>query len=269
MKFTKMKNGYSEKEVDDYISLIKLNYEKNIAEKEKKIVELKETVDAVKNKEKSIAVALTAAVDKAKEIETSSKNIYRLKIEQMTILCSRWEMLLNEMIRKYPGIEDISNVREDINNLKGIIKNSLKDDFNIEIISKNPVTDPIRILLSRLSQNTSNPSQKRQEKPKVQIQRKVKVSAADKTELAKLEEKTNQIKPIVNLNLKKGDKYENLVDKFLADDETIADSISKSVLKIHTLANRDEGEKFDLNEAVNPTEDLEEIMKAFDFYKRK
>lgn len=263
MKFTKTKNGYSEKEVDDYISLIKANNEKVIAEKENTISELKEQVEAVKNKEKSIAIALTAAVNKAKEIETSSKNIYRLKIEQMTILCSKWEMLLNEMIKKHPGIEDITNVREDINNLKSIIKNALKDDFNIDLISKNPVTDPIRILLSRLNQPKTISSLK--EKQQVNISRKTKVSSADKTELSKLEEKTNQIKPIVNLNLKKGDKYENLVDKFLNSDEDIANlNFPKTVLK--AVGN---DEKFDLSEAINPTEDLDEIMKAFDFYKKK
>jgi cell division septum initiation protein DivIVA len=263
MKFTKTKNGYSEKEVDDYISSLKANYEKAIEEKNETIARLEEAVESVKYKEKSIAMALTAAVDKAKEIETSSKNIYRLKIEQMTILCSKWETLLNEMIRKYPGIEDITNVREDINNLKSVIKNALKDDFNIELMSKNPVTDPIRILLSRLNQAKANSNT---EKQKVHISRKAKVSSSDKTELSKLEEKSNQIKPIVNLNLKKGDKYENLVDKFLnSDEEDLNAKLPKTVLK----AVGSTEDKFDLNEAINPKEDLEEIMKAFDFYKKK
>lgn len=262
MKFTKTKNGYSESEVDDYISILEANHSKNLFEKDKIISELNKEVESVRNKEKSIALALTAAVDKAKEIETSSKNIYRLKIEQMTILCSKWEVLLNEMIRKYPGIEDVTNLREDINNLKNIIRNVLKDDFNIDLIAKNPVTDPIRVLLSRLNQVRENSKPVKDKKEKI-IRRAVRVSSFDKTELAKLEEK-NQIKPIVNLNLEKNDRYENLVDKFLNSDEKIV-GLPKSVINLKTGTDG----KFDLNEAINPKEDLEEIMKAFDFFKKK
>jgi cell division septum initiation protein DivIVA len=79
MSFSKTKNGYSEKEVDDYISLADLNYKKALAEKDEIIKNMQNEIAAVKKQEKTIAVALTAAVDKAKEIETSSKNIYRLK----------------------------------------------------------------------------------------------------------------------------------------------------------------------------------------------
>jgi hypothetical protein len=137
-------------------------------------------------------------------------------------------MLLNEMIKKYPGIEDVTNVKEDINNLKGVIKNALKDDFNIDLISKNPVTDPIRILLSRLNDVRSSAVEEKNQ-PRI-ITRKTKVSVSDKTELSKLEERANQIKPIVHLNLKKGDKFENLVDKFLNTDEGDLKNTAKAVL---------------------------------------
>lgn len=252
MNFTKSKNGYSIKEVDDYIENMESNFNKTILEKEEHIEKL---IQEARKKEKTITLALTAAVEKAKEIEVSSKNIYKLKIEQLTILCSKWEMLLNEMIRRYPGIEDITNVREDIYNLKSIIKNALKDDFNIDLISKNPVTDPMRILLSKLTQI----------KPETEIKiikRKVRVAASDKTELSKLEEKAPQIKPIVDLNLEEDDKYENLVDKFLDIDE----NVTNSILNLPNYKKLEDSQ-FDLNEAINPKEDLEEIMKAFDFYK--
>lgn len=252
MNFTKSKNGYSVKEVDDYIEHMESSFKKTILEKEEQIEKL---IQDYKVKEKTITLALTAAVEKAKDIETSSKNIYKLKIEQLTILCSKWEMLLNEMIRRYPGIEDITNVKEDINNLKSVIKNSLKDDFDIDLISKNPVTDPMRVLLSKLIQIKPEP------KVKV-IKRKTRVAVSDKTELSKLEEKAPQIKPIVDLNLEEDDKYENLVDKFLDTDE----NITTSVLNLPNYK-KSEDSHFDLNEAINPKEDLEEIMKAFDFYK--
>jgi cell division septum initiation protein DivIVA len=277
MKFTKQRNGYSEKEVDDYISTLTANHQKILTEKDRIILELQSKVDAVKKQENSIALALTAAIDKAKEIELSSKNIYKLKIEQLTILYSKWEMLLNEILRKYPNIEDVSNIKEDVLNLKNYIKSALKDDFNIDLITKTPVTDPIRVLLSRLtgmkanaeSRETVNDEiyEKRKDKVKV-IERKTRVSASDKTELTKLEERSNQIRPIVNLNLKKGDKYDSLLDKFLNTDEPYEYSDKLAKVVINSAERLPIEGKFDLNEAINPTEDLEEIMKSFDFYNK-
>lgn len=263
MKFSKTKKGYSESEVDEYISTIEDSYNNIITEKDNLIHELQTRLEEFEKKENSIATALTAAIDKAKDIEASSRNIYKLKIEQMTILYSKWELLLNEMIKKYPGIEDVSNVREDIEKLKGVIKVALKDDFNIELISKNPVTDPIRVLLSKLTY--SNLRDDKSTKTKV-IKRQTYVSLNDKTELNKLENRTSLIKSIVPLNLEENDKFENLVDKFLNTDEE-ASGLSNSFIKASSISSQDNS--FDLSEAVNPSEDLEEIMKAFDFYKDK
>ena len=96
-------------------------------------------------------MALTAAVDKAKEIEESSQKIYKLKLEQLGMLYTKWEILLNEMIKKNADIKDVSNIKEDMENLKSSIKTALKDDFNIELMTKTPATDPIRMLLNRLT----------------------------------------------------------------------------------------------------------------------
>ena len=69
MNFSKQKNGYCEKEVDEYISLTNLKFERELAQKDKEISSLKQDVEAAKAKENSVALALTAAIDKAKDIE--------------------------------------------------------------------------------------------------------------------------------------------------------------------------------------------------------
>ena len=56
--------------------------------------------------------------------------------------------------------------------------------------------------------------------------------------------------------IKKTDKFENLVDKFLI---TKPEEIEPRSMKIQSSG-------FDLKEAINPKDDLSEIMKAFDFY---
>ena len=267
MKFSNQKNGYNPKEVDSYIVEMEENFNKLIQEKDNQIEMLKNEVNQIKNKSDSIALALTAAVDKAKEIEESSKNIYKLKIEQLTILYSKWEMLLNEMLKKYPAVSGISNVKEDLINLKKSINNALKDDFNIEIMKTNPATDPIRVLLNKLTGLKARSLEEKQKKTEV-IDRKAKVSLGDRTELTKLEEKAPKIKPIANVQMSQDDEYENLVDKFLNSDEEAESAYSKrlTISKPTTSAYVPNETGFDLNECINPTDDLAEIMKSFDFY---
>lgn len=269
MKFSNQKNGYNREEVDKFLAELAKEKEQLITEKDAEIAKLKGEISSVQNKSDSIALALTAAVDKAKDIEESSKNIYKLKIEQLTILYTKWETLLNEMLRKYPAISEVSNVKEDMLKLKNAINNALKDDFNVEIMNTNPATDPIRALLNKLTGLKAKSLQDKKER-QVKIERKVKVSAEDKTELVKLEEKAPNIKPIVDIKLSESDsgKYESLVDKFLDSDDENESAFSKSltVNKPTTSAFVPNETGFDLNECINPTDDLTEIMKSFDFY---
>ena len=267
MKFSNQKNGYNPQEVDAYILEMESNFNNIVEEKNKEIAVLKADIAKIQGKSESIALALTAAVDKAKDIEESSKNIYKLKIEQLTILYSKWEMLLNEMLKKYPAVSGISNVKEDMINLKKSINNALKDDFNIEIMKSNPATDPIRVLLNKLTGLKARSLEDKQKKAEV-ITRKSKVSLGDKTELNKLEEKAPNIKPIANVKMAKDDEYENLVDKFLNSDDEAETAYSKTltISKPSTSAYIPNETGFDLNECINPTDDLAEIMKSFDFY---
>lgn len=266
MKFSIQKNGYNKEEVDKYFE--ELNNEKSVqlAEKEAEIDKLKTELLALQNKSDSIALALTAAIEKAKDIEESSKNIYKLKIEQLTILYSKWEMLLNEMLRKYPAVNGISNVKEDMIKLKNSISAALKDDFNVEIMKTNPATDPIRTLLNKLTGMKARNLAEMKHK-EIKLERKSKVSVSDKTELVKLEEKAPNIKPIINIELTEKDngKYDNLVDKFLDTDEENDSAFAKTLTnKNNAFVPNESG--FDLNECINPTDDLTEIMKSFDFY---
>ncbi len=257
MNFNKQKNGYNEKEVDEYITSINLTHQKELKEKDEIILKLKNEINKVKEKEQSINLALTAAVEKAKEIEKSSQDIYKLKIEKLSMLYSKWEILLNEMIKKHPDLKDVSNIRDKIGKLKNSIKETIKGDFEIDFIEKIP-SDPIKNLLSKITEKKNEQKSKQQVKT---IARKNKINPELKTDLEILEEKSNLIKPISNIKLNKDEKYENVVDKFLSNEYDISDNFN-SFLK----NKEEESSKFDINEAINPKEDLKEIMKSFDFY---
>ncbi len=262
MNFSKQKNGYNEEEVDNYIVSINLEHQRELMERDQKISKLLAEIEAVKNKEKSINLALTAAVDKAKEIEESSQKIYKLKLEQLGMLYTKWEILLNEMIRNNSNVSDITNIKEDMENLKSSIKVALKDDFNIELMTKTPATDPIKSLLNRLAGMKAETNLS-EAKVKVIKRNKPRPTLSQKTDLEKLEERASQIKPIKKKKIEENENYENLVDKFLSSEDEVPEKYSK-LLNVPDYSKGDG--KFDLNEAINPKEDLQEIMKSFDFY---
>ena len=263
MKFEIQKNGYNTKQVDEYINLLENQKKEEILAKTKEIEKLEQDLDNYQKKSHSITLALTAAVDKAKEIEESSRNIYKLKIEQLTLLYSKWEILLNDIIKKYPN-STISGTKTQMIELRNAIDLALKDDFNVDIMKASPATDPIKSLLVKLTSRKA--IQEGEMSKKILFEKRNKASDS-KTELSKLEEKAKNIKPIANLNLNKNEKYENLVDKFLDEDTQESPMLAKLVLNKETPSPNESG--FDLNECVNPTEDLEEIMKSFDFYNKK
>ena len=86
------------------------------------------------------------------------------------------------------------------------------------------------------------------------------------TELNKLEEKSVMIKPIYEAHIKDGEKYESLVDKFLSEDAKPDSAYASIITSKAGILPRANETGFDLKEAVNPKDDLEEIMKSFDFF---
>ena len=99
INFSVAKNGYNKKEVELYIKDLLTKVE-DLEQKNQKLEnELKfyqGQKKEIKEKNESISIALTAAVEKAKQIEKSSNNVYKLKIQQLNLLYSKWEKLLIE-----------------------------------------------------------------------------------------------------------------------------------------------------------------------------
>ena len=269
-QFTVVKNGYDKKEVDLYIE--KLNSQLDVEKTKNKTLnqelqEYKSQDKSIKEKGENISIALTAAVEKAKQIEKSSQNVYKLKIQQIGLLYNRWEKLLNALIEKYPGIDEVENVKVLLTDFKSSLKNTLKDDFKLSTITSPVQTDndTIRLLLSKLnSLNAKQTTPPKQEK----LERKhlSKDMLDGQTELERIEEKAPLIKPIYNSKIEKGETYENLADKFLTETSTENSAYANIITsKVKAIPEVNET-GFDLKEAINPKQDLDEIMKAFDFF---
>lgn len=269
INFSVAKNGYNKKEVELYIKDLLTKVE-DLEQKNQKLEnELKfyqGQKKEIKEKNESISIALTAAVEKAKQIEKSSNNVYKLKIQQLNLLYSKWEKLLDEIVDKYPQIEQVENVHQLLTKFKEDIKSTLKDDFKLCSITSPVKTDndTIRLLLKKLN---TYPKDEPIKTVKVERKQLSKDMLTSQTELNRIEDKASLIKPICNTSLnEKTTDGEDLADKFLEDDSIENNAYANIITsKVGAIPEVNES-GFDLKEAINPKDDLDEIMKAFDFF---
>ena len=279
MNFNHEKNGYNIKQVDDFLLRLKNEYDRVASEHKIRISDLKRENEALqkelssyKKRNNNISDALVVAVETAKQIENSSKNVYELEIKRIRSLYTKWENFLNELMQQYPSVKN----KFDTEKLLSEFNNKID-----EIIKQNsvPVNEPttqsigIRNLISKMGGLTSKPV----ETKKVVIKRNNANDEVSYIESQKLtlqndnfqeaQPKSNlelKIKPIANMKNDKDERFNSLVDKFLTGDTEEENAYSKALIR-----KKENKTGFDLKEALNPTEDLASIMKDFDFFDDK
>ncbi|MEG1752230.1 MAG: hypothetical protein RR140_03880 [Clostridia bacterium] len=287
MNFSSEKNGYNKHEVDIEIeNLMRTNIRMESELKKEKFAN-----EEIKSKSENISIALTAAVEKAKQIEQSSANVYGLKIQQLNLLYNRWDRLLTEILTHHPEITEVENIQAVLQDFKNAIKQTLKEDFKISSYSSfQSQSDPIRQLLAKIGKTEKSKSRKatiaRQSlpadleskqselsriseksfitkvKPKQMRFDDISADTTIKEQLNGIEERPSLIKPIYS---SAPATTQSLFDAFLNEKPTENSAYSK-IITSNSSENNFET-TFDLKEAVSPKEDLETIMRAFDFFK--
>lgn len=281
-KFSIQKKGYSIEEVDDYLISQELENENILKEKQSRIDELrKENFDLSKKlqeyelKEKSISSALTIATDKANEIVDVSKHKYSLELKNLDDFYKRWETFFSELIKRYPKMEDFDTEKVLID-IKKDIKSLLNDEYLIEAYELN-YEKPEKTQkddYDSLVKTVKEPKKTTRKRVNIKINKtpdKSKIiDSENEIELMGEKNKVNNIKPISSLTLDNDEKdeYESLVDKFLHTNNNISKGYEKSILnenkpKPSKISLKPNESGFDLNEALNPTDDLLNIMKGF------
>lgn len=98
MNFSQQRRGYDKGQVEEYIKILTDKYESTILALRDRIEGLtKENKDMcnkvseLKREQDSINLALTQAIDKAKNIEYSSKVKFALEGERIKIFSSKWQ----------------------------------------------------------------------------------------------------------------------------------------------------------------------------------
>lgn len=228
---------YTREEVDAVVKSLNAQHEKTLMEErlklleaEKKIMAFKQKWEEVEVREKNIVSALESF---KKQQNEGTRNIELLRGEQLRMIYLNLQSFLQEMNKRYPGILLSASYKKIVGDIEAVLaKNDAKRDEIIEIGTEN---DPMRLLLLKM-----------QDKRTMSTPKEVKVE--------RVVDRPSQIKPVCEMELNDGDKYDSLVDKFL--------STRPEEPRVNTI----QSSGFDLKEAVSPTQDLSEIMKAFDFY---
>lgn len=238
---------------------LKHEYDKVLNEQKIRISDLKRELDAktmeleqYKSKNSDISSALVVAVETAKQIESSSKNVYELEIKRIRNLYNKWEGFLNDMMKQYPASAQKFDSQKLLNEFSKKIDEIIKQN---SVSYQDDIAQPIGIrnLINKMGGLNTKPVD-------ATLKRLEPIKQND------YEIKSNselQIKPIANMTPDMKDKFNGLVDKFFEDDDEQENAYSKALIR------KKQSSGFDLKEALNPTEDLAEIMKDFDFFDDK
>ncbi len=277
VKFDTDKKGYDVTQVDNYIKTLTLKYEEKLAEQKDRVFTLRNEVNVLKerlegyqDKDRQISKALIFAVEKADQIENSAKKLYDLEIKRINLLYEKWNTIMGEIERVYGKSSslDIAPLIEEFRNgLDSILKQNQKiTNTNVKTQIKNNSDNYIKNLLNKMDY-VINSSNEEIEKPRKLVKLEDRV---EKREKIVHEEKPVKLQSISNrldaLNSKLGTKHDNLVDAYLDEREHDNNAFARKLTRKKKYEVNESG--FDLQEALNPKEDLDEIMKAFDFFNK-
>ncbi|MCI6860356.1 MAG: hypothetical protein MR862_04305 [Clostridia bacterium] len=163
------------------------------------IAQISSEINEYKSKDSTISMAIISAVEKAQQIESTSKKLYQMEIERIRLLYLKMENVLKQLYARYPELRKNSEVNDIMDKVGLVLSNNISPVSSQPLMkyamSSATVEDPIKKLL-------------------------------------------NKITTIFDKN----------------DDQ-------KVTLKRKTIPESSSG--FDLKEALNPTEQLSDIMKAF------
>ena len=233
--FSHQKDGYNQKEVETKINDL--------------LSELTNLHRAMEEKDK-LNIGLANALKKSKEIEASSQNLYELKIQKMLILYKNLAKSFNTLFTLYPQIEELDDIKKSFDKFSEAAISTLRIEDNKTINDTvNTENDTIRLLLNKMSAYPATDTQ--MPKRTANIRRKD----------SRTPPKDAQISKVLHVD-ENADGYESPADKFLESGETENNAYAKMLSHEGDYSPNESG--FDLKEAVNPKDDLSEIMKAFD-----
>ncbi len=269
--FTITRHGYSPIEVDNYIIRLKADYEAKLSEQKDRIFYLKKELDTLtRSSEKELTVALANAVEKAKQIETSSRNIFELETKRLKLLYSKMDTLISNMAEG----TSIEEVKLQLLTHMYECRNSLEKNLELQSRAMNMVDteNPVRKLLQKMNGKQTSINLKNIEsfvespiEPSQVAERRPAPPPEKKVERVVIKKETPKQPQMFNEYLKEdaptNKNFESIMFK-----NTPKPKKNNSVITADLAYPTPNESGFDLKAAVNPKDDLSEIMKAFDFF---
>ncbi len=259
------KRGYSIEQVDKFINTITLKYEEKLSQQKDRVFSLKKEIgvlnDRLENfehKDKQVSNALISAVEKAEQIEKSARKIYDLEVRRIRLLYKKWEEIMAQLEASFPLILTDGKmqfaVSEFNSNVKSVIKQNEKFEQSCvkEDLIKNS-DNYIKNLLNRMDYIINDKNEKTDNAKVIELNNIKNMEEEQRKEKVRLENIQKKFSP-TNLN-KSFDTY--LSDNKMETNNAYAKLIASAPVYKPVI---------DLEDILNPKEELDEIMKAFDFY---
>ncbi len=302
--FKIVKQGFCQAEVQNYILRLRNDYEARLSEQKNRIFYLKDQLEkAVISSDNELVSSLVSAVERAKVIESSSINIYELETKKINLLYSKMEKLLSDdqFINEKTSREELLRL---IQVCRNSLERNI--EAQRENIKETESGDPMKRLLSKMIDSNKLPELAVNSRREIRIEKdnkgqlqEEKTENLEKQMQKELNDLTFQKGEILSSKIEKTSRQQGKlkpdfidVDRFLSKDKVFNGKNFESImfakknnsyskptfeeqsrydekaaskfLSKNNLAPNESG--FDLKEAVNPKEELNEIMKAFDFY---
>ncbi len=260
--FRRESNGYSTREVDDFLQKMRREYSEKLRRQNEKMIsmtqemnDLKYSLEIYKEKEKRVSKALIRAVQKAEEITASSRVVYDLEIKRVQLLYKKWENVLQELRSKFAGIvpgDELDNLVGDFQYALTVTLNSTLNEKGERVYSKS--------VLERMQHKA--PVSNGKIDPSITLKEN-EVKVYYDSEGNRLESITRQ---------RENDSEVTLAQKYLNGEDVEMPKSYGQVLPYDlsmppiefTQALQQQKDGFNLNEALHPQESLKEILKAFD-----
>ncbi|MDR1094125.1 MAG: DivIVA domain-containing protein [Clostridiales bacterium] len=128
MNFEIARKGYKREQVDAYIKQLTAEYENGSAEQRDRIFELKARLSqfekenaALRGREAEVSRALLSAVQKSSEIEDMALKKYDLEIQRLKLFHIKWQAYFDDILARYPLNDELQSIADFTDEMRGIL----------------------------------------------------------------------------------------------------------------------------------------------------
>lgn len=257
-RFDINKKGYDTEQVDNFINKLSFKYEEKLSEQKDRVFALKnelavmqERLEGYKDKDKQISQALVFAVEKAEQIESNASKLYDLEVKRLRLLYKQWE----DLIGKMSASNLPSNVTKELQSFLITIQDVLEQNTRIggNLIRKDLHKNSNNYIKNLLNKMDYSINSKHNSKSVVSG-----MSTETERENVRMFDLSGKLDKI------KANGNGTMAENYLNSDEDMQSVFARTMTRKNSPKKEESG--FNIEDVLTPKEDLDEIMKAFDFF---